>query len=115
MERNLKMADVVRFPPPEGPRSIIGPPLSGNRVIVEARVIPRMRAHDTDAGIEIILDGRFSITISKDDAYPVAWMIAQALAIGQGYPSLNAPNKDCPFAPEYYVVDSPLFEPPEER
>jgi len=104
------MSNIVEFPPPEGPygpRSIIGPAATGNHVLVDARIIPLMHAHEVEAGIEIILDRRFSITVSHDDAYPVAWMIAQALAIGQGYSSVRAENKDRPFAPEYRVMDVP--------
>lgn len=103
------MNNIVDFPPPagpDGPRSIIGPPASGNHVIVDARVIPRMTATETADGIEIVLDRRFAIVVSRDDAYPVAWMIAQALAIGQGYSSVRAESRDQPFAPQYRVMDA---------
>jgi len=56
------------------PRSIIGPPATlGNHVIVDARIIPHLTASESaDGGIEIVLDRRFAITVSADDAHPVA-------------------------------------------
>lgn len=68
-------------------------------VVVDGYVIPRLTGfHDGDR-IALVLDGRFSASFSEDDARKAAWLIANALAIGEGYSSMNASDKQRPFAP----------------
>lgn len=78
-----------------------GVKMSGYAVVVEGRSIPRltMRDHSSDK-ITLILDGRFAIDVPKEHAQPFAWMIANALAIGEGYAFLGSENKEKPFAPQ---------------
>jgi len=90
------MSDVVELAGP----TMVGPERCGYAVIVEGRVIPRLHCHDLGERIEIVLDGRFSLTVRRDEAYRIAWMLAHALAIGAGYSHLGADGRDRPFAPE---------------
>lgn len=83
---------------PKAP-SIVGPELRGHAVIVDGRVIPKITCRDNGSTIDIIVDGRFSITVGADLAYQVAWIVAQAMAIGAGYSSLTAETRDTVFAP----------------
>lgn len=94
------MADdnVVTLQQPEPPELLIGP-FEVWKVQVEGRIIPRLTGfHDGDK-IALVVDGRFSASFAKEDAYGAAVLIAEALAIGQGYSHMGAENKDMPFAP----------------
>lgn len=104
------MADIVDFPPQHETPSLVGPPLRGNRVVVDGRIIPSLTCHQTTASVEFILDGRFSLEVpngSDPSASQIAWMLANALAIGAGYPSLGAEAKGGPFARQMWVIDKP--------
>jgi hypothetical protein len=71
-----------------------------HEVEIDGRIIPKLTAnHAGSDAIELVLDGRFSATFPTELAHQAAWMIANALAIGGGYPSMNADTKDRPFAP----------------
>jgi len=102
------MSDVVEFPsPPEPPALLVGP-FQSYKVVVEGRVIPKLTGHPHEDGtVSLVLDGRFAGQFSEDDARSVAWLIANALAIGEGYPSMNAESKDHPFAPRCIQVGEP--------
>lgn len=95
------MTDDNIVPMPERPKQpdlLIGP-FQTYRVMVEGRIIPRLTGfHDGDK-IALVVDGRYSASFSEPDARQAAWLIAQALAIGEGYPSLGAMSKEMPFAP----------------
>jgi hypothetical protein len=80
------------------PPLLIGP-FSEFRVILDGRVIPRLTAIKDGDKISLMVDHRFAASFSEDDARSAAWLIAQALAIGAGYPHLGAETKDQPFAP----------------
>lgn len=102
------MADLIQFPPSGGPpASVIGPARTGNAVVVDGRIIPALHCYDRGEKIELILDRRFSLTIPKEHAYETAWMIANALAVSQGYSYMGAETKDQPFAPIYREIDAP--------
>lgn len=92
--------NITPFPKPqEQPDLLIGP-FKEWRVQVEGRIIPNLTGfHDGDK-IALVVDKRFSASFAPDDARQAAWLIAQALAIGAGYPSLGATSKDIPFAPK---------------
>ena len=79
---------------------VVGPPASGNAVIVHGRHIPNMTCHDYGDQIEFVLDGRFAYRFPKEWSFLAAAMAAQAMAIGAGFSSMNAETKDRPFAPE---------------
>ncbi len=49
--------------------------------------------------MSLTLDNRFGGEFSEEDAWQVAHLVANALAIGQGYSSYAAASKDRPFAP----------------
>ena len=91
--------NIVDFPPSEAPPELLVGPFSVWRVMVDGRIIPRLTGfHDGDK-IALVVDGRFSASFSPADAYQAAWLIAEAFAIGEGYSSMNALNKERPFAP----------------
>jgi hypothetical protein len=97
--------NVVQLQQPEPPELLIGP-FKVWKVQVDGRIIPRLTGfHDGDK-IAIIVDGRFSHSFAKEDAYQAAWLIAQAMAIGQGYAHLGADNKERPFAPQGCAISS---------
>jgi hypothetical protein len=102
--------NIVEFPPP--PQSPLSPPepqpqppdlLIGPfeewRVIVEGRIIPKLTGYHDGDKIGLVLDHRFSASFAPDDARQAAWLIANALAIGEGYSHLGALTKEQPFAP----------------
>ena len=90
---------IVQFPPSGQPPSVVGPAFSGHRVIVDGRVIPRMKCHQHGEEITLVLDGRFSIVVRAAEAHNIAWMIANALAIGAGYSHMGADAPGRPFPP----------------
>lgn len=101
------MNNVVNLPPtPKPPELLIGP-FEQYRVQVDGRIIPKLTGHKDGDKIELVLDGRFSGSFTPEDAYQVAWLLANALAIGQGYSHLGALNKDMPFAPMGMSLGSP--------
>ena len=50
--------------------------------------------------IELVLDQRLGADVPRRYAQSVAWLVANALAIGKGYSYLGAESKDMPFAPK---------------
>ena len=90
--------NVTQFPTRELPPLLIGP-FQEWRVIVEGRAIPRLTGYKEGDKIALVVDGRFSATFSEADARQVAWLIANATAIAEGYPWLGAESKNQPFAP----------------
>ena len=75
-------------------------PFSASRVVIEGRLIPNLTARRDGDSVTLVVDDRLSVTIPSDVAYQVAWLVANAMAIGAGYPSLSAETKDRPFAPQ---------------
>ena len=76
-------------------------------VIIDGRVIPRLSATEMEDGrVEVVLDGRFSATFADfGTASQAAYLIANALAIGEGYSFLGASDRNHPFAPECLRMD----------
>jgi hypothetical protein len=67
---------------------------------LDGKVIPLLTGRKLDSGrVWLELDHRFAGDFSEEDAWQVAHLVASALAIGQGYSSYMADNKDQPFAP----------------
>lgn len=91
--------NVVQMPPPEKQADLLVGPFQEWRVQIDGRMIPRLTGHKDGDKIALVLDGRWSASFAEDDARQAAWLIANALAIGEGYSNLAAPNKDRPFAP----------------
>ena len=92
------MDNITEFPAPPKTEWMIGP-FEEYRVMVEGRVIPKLTAYKDGNLIGLVVDKRFSISLPEDQAKTVAWLVANALAIGAGYSHLGAESKDQPFAP----------------
>jgi hypothetical protein len=93
------MDNVVQMPPPERPAPLLVGPFQQWRVQVDGRIIPRLTGYHDGDRIALVVDGRFSASFAEDDARQAAWLIAEAMAIAEGYSHLGAASKDHPFAP----------------
>ena len=97
--------NVVQLPPKDEPPELLVGPFHIWRVKVDGRIIPHLTGfHDGDK-ICLVVDNRFGASFSREDAHQVAWLIAQALAIGEGFPHLGAESKERPFAPMGFSVE----------
>lgn len=78
-------------------------------VVIEGRLIPRLSANESaDGSVELVLDGRFGVTFPDlGMASQAAWLVANALAIGEGYSFMGASDRNRPFAPECMRIDVP--------
>lgn len=74
--------------------------IPGYTAIVEGREIPGIMVFERGDKITVNLDRRFSIDVPREVSGSICWMIAQALAIGSGYPHIGAESKVRPFAPK---------------
>lgn len=97
--------NVTQFPKEPVPDLLIGP-FEEYRVVVDGRVVPRLTGHYEGDKIALVLDGRFSHAFAKEDARSAAWLIANALAIGEGYSHLGAESKEQPFAAKAMRLDT---------
>jgi hypothetical protein len=93
------MDNVIQIPEREKPEDLLIGPFEEWRVQVEGRIIPRLTGFKDGDKIALVLDGRWSASFNEEDARQAAWLIANALAIGEGYAFLGSANKDQPFAP----------------
>ena len=93
------MTDVLEFPKPDGPPEFIIGPFEEYRVVIEGRLIPKLTAFREGDDICLVLDNRLSISVPKSRAYDIAWLVANALAIGAGYACITSDEKIKPFAP----------------
>lgn len=100
------MTSVVNFPAAAKPIDPLVGPFQEWRVQVDGRIIPRLTGFYDGDKIALVVDKRFSASFAKEDVYQAAWLIAQAMAIGEGYSHLGAMNKDMPFAPIGTQLDS---------
>jgi hypothetical protein len=91
--------NIVNFPEGEKPSALLVGPFTYYKVIVDGRVIPRLTGMHSGDKITLIVDNRFAADFAPDDARQAAWLIAEAMAIGEGYSHAGAPNKDRSFAP----------------
>lgn len=88
------------LPPPSDPYGFMIGPFTEYRCLIDGRIIPDLSAYrDGPDNIAIVLNHRLSISVPKDLAQSVAWLVANALAIGRGYSHLGAESKVMPFAP----------------
>lgn len=92
--------NVVKLPPQQEPPELLVGPFEEWRVMVEGRVIPRLTGYREGDKICLVVDRRFVACFSPEDARQAASLIAEALAIGEGYAWLGSENKDRPFAPK---------------
>lgn len=81
---------------------LLAGPFTVNHVVVDGLKIPRLTGHAlTFGGYELIVDGRFSASFPDEEtARSAAWLIAQAMAVAEGYSHLGAASRGRPFAPE---------------
>lgn len=103
------MADdnVIQLPREEPPELLIGP-FTSYKVQVDGRIIPRLTGFREGDKIWLTVDDRFTQPFSTfKDAHSAAVLIAQAMAIAEGYSHLGAPNKDMPFAPIGHSIGKP--------
>lgn len=96
------MSEIIAFPKKEGEtETLLFGPFEVWRVLVEGRIIPGLTGYKHAEGtFGLTVDDRFGGTFSDEwNARQAAYLIANAMAIAQGYSFLGAPNKDKPFAP----------------
>lgn len=79
---------------------IWGPTSGGHDVIWQGRVVPKLKAIDQGAEIMFILDNRLGWSFPREWAFHALDMMANAMAIGAGYPCFTAEEKFKPFAPK---------------
>jgi len=94
------MTNVVEFSGGEKPVDFLIGPFSYYQVVIEGRAIPRLTGYKGETKTWLRLDNRFGIEVPNDLAYQVAWMLANALAIGEGFAFLGSETKERPFAPK---------------
>jgi hypothetical protein len=87
-------------------RGMIGPERRGNSVIVEGRRIPHLTCFEHPESISFVLDGRWQINVPREMATTVAWFVANAMAVGEGYAFLGSETKGRPFAPQVHCLGS---------
>jgi hypothetical protein len=93
------MTNILEMPQASQPPDLLVGPFEQWRVQVDGRIIPRLTGFREGDKIALVVDGRFSASFAEADARQAAWLIAQALAIGEGYSHLGADTKGRPFAP----------------
>ena len=96
------MSDVIKFPEPptRDPYAFMVGPFEEYRCLIDGRMVPGVTAfRDGPDNIGVVLDHRFMVSVPKDLAQSVAWLVANALAIGSGYSHMGAETKGLPFAP----------------
>lgn len=96
---SCEVNDIAKFPSAKT-EWLIGP-FEEYRVLVEGRQIPKLTGvRRADGTVSLSVDHRFcGIFSTERDAEQAAFLIANAMAIGAGYPCLSAPSKEHPFAP----------------
>jgi hypothetical protein len=106
------MTKVIDFPKGENTTELLVGPFEYWAVIVRGRNIPKLTGrHTSDSGINFIVDGRFmGGPFYGEDANQVAWLLAQALAVGAGYSNFEADSKGMRFASEMVHL-GPMPEP----
>ena len=98
---------LLKFPAKEQPKSLLIGPFEEYRVIVDGRIIPKLTGRKTEDGrYNFFIDNRFGGgPFSADDAEQVAWLLAQALAVGMGYAHLGADLPGMSFAALAMPID----------
>ncbi|QDP67015.1 MAG: hypothetical protein Unbinned3138contig1000_57 [Prokaryotic dsDNA virus sp.] len=92
--------NVTNLHNPEAGVVSFGVRIAGYTAVVDGREIPRLMVYERSDQITITLDRRFEIDVPREHSGSVCWMIANALAIGEGYSHCGAESKSLPFAPQ---------------
>jgi hypothetical protein len=79
-------------------RMMLPPRFPHHEVMVDGRLIPNLECRRDGDTITFLLDRRFALDVPIDLAIPVASFVANAMAIGAGYPWHGAESKSAPFA-----------------
>lgn len=98
--------NVTAFPKTEPTEILVGP-FEEYRVVVDGRMIPRLTGFKEGDKTWLILDRRISSFFPHEYAYNAAVLIANALAMGEGYPYMGSTNKERPFAPQSMEIKAP--------
>lgn len=99
--------NVTQFPPPDkAPEFMIGP-FEEYRVVIEGRKIPFLTVFKDADGVNLVIDHRLSIAVPEDRAYDICWLLANAMAVAQGYACLSSESKDRCFAPQCSQIELP--------
>ncbi len=101
------MDNVVKLP--DGSQlveSMKGAERSGNAVVIEGRLIPKLTMRETDTEVVFVLDGRLAYGFPKALAHHAAHFAATAMAIGGGYACITADEKLKAFAPTVIGLDA---------
>lgn len=98
------MSNVIDMGIEDGRKVELGPKATGHAVFVEGRHIPKLLAHDRGEEIEFILDNRFSYSVPVEWSSLFAAAMAQSMAIGAGFSSLNSDGRPRPFAPQVHKI-----------
>lgn len=77
------------------------------RVMVDGRVIPRLTGWREGDLTWLAVDGRFACSVPHAHAREVAYVLANALAVGAGYSHAGAESRDMPFAPRGHELEPP--------
>lgn len=68
---------------------LIGPFAGTHKITIDGFHVPHIEAHpkrESDS-VDLVLDGRFSITATQAEVERWGWFLAQAMAIAAGYSS----------------------------
>ncbi len=86
--------NVTKFPEPLARPDLLIGPFEYYKVRVEGRAIPHLTGYPRgDDEICLIVDDRFAIDVPKNLAHQVAWLVANAMAVAQGYSHLGAESR----------------------
>lgn len=83
---------------------ITGPITEDRPVLIDGRMIPNLTITRKGQKFRLSVDNRFGVDLPPDLVVPVAYVLAQALAVGAGYSHSSAESKSQPFAP--YVAQA---------
>lgn len=106
------MTNIRSVPTKDKPPELLIGPFETWRVMVDGRIIPRLTGYREDDRIWLVVDGRFGASFAEADAHGAAHLIANALAIGEGYAWLGATSKERPFAPLGHAIGEPERDTP---
>lgn len=68
---------------------MIGPERTGHTLIVDGRAVPMVSVRPNGDWVTFVLDNRLGFDFPKAQAIAAAHMLANALAIGAGYPGIR--------------------------
>lgn len=99
--------NVTQFPPPPDPPPLLIGPFQTYHVVVDGRIIPRLTGWTKGDKTWLCVDRRFGGGFStEEDARQAAYLIANAMAVAEGYAWVGAENKDRCFAPKSMQIDT---------